>query len=63
MANLFSSGAPHIFPQFPTRNICQDLDKELAPMQEDPVIKNHGRIMPENGTRFIPDICLIHAIS
>ena len=47
------------FPQFPNSNICQDLDKELAPMQEDPVIKNHGRIKPENGTRFIPD----HAIS
>ena len=35
----------------------------LPRSMQDPVIKNHGRIRPENGTRFIPDICVIHARS
>ena len=46
---------------FPTRNICQT--RTLPRSMQDPVIKNHGRIMPENGTRFIPDIYVVHARS
>ena len=37
------------------------LTKTLPRSMQDSDIKNHGRIRPENGTRFIPDICVVHA--
>ena len=39
------------------------LTRTLPRSMQDPVIKNHGRIRPENGARFIPDISVAHARS
>ena len=47
----------------PTRNTCQDLDNLAKRSMQDDDIKNRGRIRPERGTIFIPDICVVHARS